>query len=423
VVRSYSIEIEHNCPQCGAPVSLQEAQRIFQCKYCRVRLYITARNHFHYYLPPSTERSVELLFVPYWRFKGIMFHFRTDRTIGRIVDNSTLAVDTRVFPLSLGVRTQTVRLRYLDSQVINHRFLKHLDFKEIFQQLEGIAEGTPPLSPGGYVSRKEGLSLFRAFIGEVKSLIYLPVYERDSIFYDSVAGEPLLRMPEEIQLPREEVPARWQTGFIPTLCPSCGWDLEGATDSLVLVCRNCDTLWKAAGSELKALQYRTMKSSSTGKSVHIPFWVIQGNVTGVGLQTYADLVRHANLPRVIQKQWEEMACSFWVPAFKIHPQHLLKTALTATVNQKETIDMPGIPSTTIYPVTLPSTEAIELARILIMELAKPRKKIYQLIPEISIKDESVTLVLVPFYERAFELSQPEMHISINKRVLFYGRNL
>src|SRR3989339_2060059 len=35
--------------------------------------------------------------------------------------------------------------------------------------------------------------------------------------------------------------------FVPTLCPHCGWDMEGQKDSLVLICRNCDSAWPCPG--------------------------------------------------------------------------------------------------------------------------------------------------------------------------------
>ena len=31
--------------------------------------------------------------------------------------------------------------------------------------------------------------------------------------------------------------------FTPGLCPNCGWDLKGETDSLVLHCSNCMSFW------------------------------------------------------------------------------------------------------------------------------------------------------------------------------------
>ncbi|NOY64768.1 MAG: hypothetical protein GXO97_05135 [Nitrospirae bacterium] len=421
--RNYKISIAHTCPQCGAPVSLDEAQRVFQCEYCRVRLYIANKSYFQYYLPPvKSSTSTELLFVPYWRFKGMLFHFRTDKTTGRIIDSSTLALDTSYFPISLGVRTQTVPLRYLNSEIIKNRFLNHREFSELFKHMTMPSKRAEHLSLRGYVSEHDPQALYKVFIGERKSLVYLPLYVKDGMFYDSVADEPLFRMPEDMEWPEKKRPEDWEPGFIPTLCPACGWDMEAEPESLTLLCRNCTSVWQAAGERLKKLQYKVLYSEKTGNLLYLPFWHIEADLEGVSLKTYGDLVRFANLPRVVKKRWEEIPCGFWVPAFKVHPDHFLKIALTATVNQgiKEG---KWIESAPVYPVTLPSAEAVECVKLMVMELAKPRRRMYDLTDKIHVHNPVVTLVFVPFYDRTIELLQPDLHISINKKILHYGKNL
>jgi DNA-directed RNA polymerase subunit RPC12/RpoP len=37
------VYLSHQCPQCGAPVQLEETDRIFSCPFCQVRLFIHAR--------------------------------------------------------------------------------------------------------------------------------------------------------------------------------------------------------------------------------------------------------------------------------------------------------------------------------------------------------------------------------------------
>ena len=34
--------------------------------------------------------------------------------------------------------------------------------------------------------------------------------------------------------------------FLATLCPKCGWTLNGQRDSVVLTCSNCETAWEAS---------------------------------------------------------------------------------------------------------------------------------------------------------------------------------
>ncbi|RME62869.1 MAG: hypothetical protein D6778_10460, partial [Nitrospirae bacterium] len=58
------------CPQCGGPVELEETDRLFRCSFCRVKLQITAPGPPRYWLKPRDEPFSELIFLPYWRFKG-----------------------------------------------------------------------------------------------------------------------------------------------------------------------------------------------------------------------------------------------------------------------------------------------------------------------------------------------------------------
>ena len=47
-----SWEVELQCPQCGAPVTLEEADRILSCAFCRVRLIMIYPGYPQYYLEP-----------------------------------------------------------------------------------------------------------------------------------------------------------------------------------------------------------------------------------------------------------------------------------------------------------------------------------------------------------------------------------
>lgn len=73
-----SWQIEHQCPQCGAPILLDETDRLLDCTFCRTRLSLTANEGFHYYLPPPVDTSgKELIFLPYWRLKGASYSCQT----------------------------------------------------------------------------------------------------------------------------------------------------------------------------------------------------------------------------------------------------------------------------------------------------------------------------------------------------------
>jgi DNA-directed RNA polymerase subunit RPC12/RpoP len=106
-------QIEHQCPQCGAPVILEETDRILACPYCRVSLYIAARDYTALYWPASPAVAQEIVFMPYWRFKGMSFSCRGREVQTKIADMSRLAVPVIGMPYSLGVRPQALKLKFV----------------------------------------------------------------------------------------------------------------------------------------------------------------------------------------------------------------------------------------------------------------------------------------------------------------------
>ena len=91
-------QIEHQCPRCGAPVLLEETDRILSCGYCRVRLYIRVKDHARYCLAPGKAPARDLFFVPYWRFKGLVFSRTGVEIEQKVIDVSSLALESGDFP-------------------------------------------------------------------------------------------------------------------------------------------------------------------------------------------------------------------------------------------------------------------------------------------------------------------------------------
>ena len=87
--------IEHQCPQCGAPALLDETDRLFTCKFCRVKSYLTRDDFFRYILPQKTTGQ-DLFFFPYWRYKGTLFSCTSDGLDERVVDASLQGVQAPV---------------------------------------------------------------------------------------------------------------------------------------------------------------------------------------------------------------------------------------------------------------------------------------------------------------------------------------
>ena len=371
-----------------------------------------ADDFFRYVLPHGTQNDQDLIYFPYWRFKGMLFFCGPAGIRNRFVDVSHQAIENSRFPLSVGVRSQAMKLRFLSADM-EGRFLKPgLPFEQIAANFENrFGKALPkPI-------------LHQAHIGESLSLIYSPFYIKDKL-YDAIIDKPAsARTWEDFTIDdlESENPG-WHIRFVSTLCPNCGWDLEGQRDALVILCKNCNSSWYPVGRRLKQLKFAKIPSRDDN-TLYLPFWRIRAEISGIALQSYADLVRIANLPKAVQKCWKDIPFRFWIPAFKIRPQLFLRLASHITVSQPNEALKPELPVKPIYPSTLPVKEAIESLMITLADLVKPRRKMMENFNDITIKAKSFTLVFIPFAEEYHEFIHHEYQIAINKNIITHSKNL
>ena len=69
------IQVEQSCPQCGAPVTLSEDDRLLTCPFCGIKNFLQSKGAFRYILPDKlddTDRS-QLIYAPYIRLKSNIF--------------------------------------------------------------------------------------------------------------------------------------------------------------------------------------------------------------------------------------------------------------------------------------------------------------------------------------------------------------
>ncbi len=405
--------IELQCPQCGALVDLEETDRILQCVYCRTRLYLAPKGHGVYYLQPDASTK-DFLFIPYWRFKGMVFSCEEREIAQRVEDSTLLAMKVRELPPSLGVRPQVLKLRFVTPEIEGAFFKPHFPLKigEKGSQGDGDCSGTGRSEP------------FELFIGETVSLIYAPLYMREGILYDAILKRPLARtrcdLAEKLPLDHHH---SLSVQFIPTLCPHCGWDLLGEKDTLILLCKNCNTAWKASGDGLARLEFGVMDCGVEEPTLCLPFWRLGTRVKGLQLESYADLIRLANLPKAIKEEWFERRVHFWTPAFKVQPHLFMRLSKFLTIAQPHGELEAAFPKVPTHPVTLPLKEAVESVKLTIASLGVPKSHIIPMLSDIEIKLEACHLVYLPFTSVGSELIQPTIQMGINKNSLKMGRLL
>jgi len=400
--------ITHQCPQCGAPVELQETDRIFSCPFCRVRLFIHAEGPFRYRLKPRFEHPGTLIYVPYWRFRGNAYVLTEQDMQHRILDSSLLATGNPVLPHSLGLRTQAMELTFVEPNTTGLYLSPTLDngaFKaQLLKSVPGLESRTGPR--------------LTACVGDTLSLIYQPVYQTDELL-DAITGQTL--GPANIDVTGLEE-AGSHLHFISTLCPQCGWDLQGDRQSMVQICPHCDTAWEPGPQGPRQIVPHFLSTESQ-PTIYLPFWNLRFRSKGFRLQTWADLIRLTNLPRAIMPWMESTAFTFRVPAFKIRPELFLNLSARISLVQPEATPDETLPKAPLHPVTLPAKEAFQALPVALGRLAPARKNLFPKIQGGSFGPVDARIEYVPFVEETEEYVQPEMNLAIQKNALHWSTTL
>ncbi len=401
--------IEHQCPQCGAPVTLEETDRILLCPYCRTKLCIAVRGYPRFCLPPDPALTGDITYVPYWRLRGLTYTVSAGGITHRHVDTNVAASGVAGLPASLGVRPQAMKLRYAYA----------LDKGRFVKPLAATVEHSrflPPAGPSGGPP---------TFIGEQMSIIYAPLFEDKGRLCDAILRRPLAaaagRIPEDL-LEHDAVRPDWQVSFLGTLCPACGWQLEGEKDACILLCRNCASVWSCSGASLERVAC-TVAACRDTRVRFLPFWRIKARIDGVPLATAADLIRLANLPKVPTARDEDRPCYFWSPAFKINPALFLRWLRQMTAIQPETGEPPLRFEAPFLPATLGKEEATETVAVTIGSLVANKRRIAEILSAVRIVPVEHLLVYHPFLARQRELVHATLGIAIDLQALAFGSSL
>jgi hypothetical protein len=137
-----------------------------------------------------------------------------------------LALASDVFPYSLGLKPQALKLKFVSPKIEGSFIAPQLPFQEL------ITRSHTPAAP----------VFHQTFIGEAISRIYSPMYVENDKLYGAFLKRPVTIWEKgSTDLYSFLSPEDSQIQFIPTLCPRCGWDMEGGKASLALVCRNCNS--------------------------------------------------------------------------------------------------------------------------------------------------------------------------------------
>ncbi|MBN2654836.1 MAG: hypothetical protein JXR79_06955 [Nitrospirae bacterium] len=392
-------------------MTLQENDRLLKCGYCRVELYITSEGCMRYCIPCSAPVE-QIIYVPYWRFRGAAFYCTIPTMRHSFIDSTYIAADIKNIPEALGLRPQALKLRFASTDIKAAAFLPETSFKEtlpLIQQRLSIAENISMITNVYY----------KEFIGENLSLIYAPYLLKGNMLYDAVLNRPAASIDPELQetLLTGDKQLKWKASFIPTLCPNCGADIKCTRHSLALACASCNTLWSQDNGTLSRMKFSILKNAERGTN-HLPFWRMEAEINGIQLASYADLARHANLPKAVKPEWESMQLSFWAPAFNTTPEifRRLSRQLTAIQPPSEQRINSAIPDNPL-DITIPASEAIESIMLTLADISVDKKELYPKLKKIRVNPESARLVYIPFSYNSHEYINKQYCISIYKKSL------
>ena len=264
----------------------------------------------------------------------------------------------------------------------------------------------------------------RAFIGETLSCIYQPCYIHEEIVYDAVVNRPL-GPAKWLDKHRDQSCAgksSWEPRFISTICPGCSGLLAGERDSLVLHCRNCESLWQENGKKFQPLAWQVVDSEDRSAQ-YLPFWQITFSTKGWSLQSFADYLRFTNQPVVVDTRFDAMPLVFWIPAFKLNPKAFLQVAAQLTVSQQRIPAGDKRRLANDHPVTLSQKEAVQAIKSILAVTTISKSKRLPLLPKMTIVDVQTALTYLPFTQQSNDYVQEHTSATLLAAALRFGRKL
>lgn len=405
-----------NCPSCGAPVELAEADRLVSCSYCDGLNYLVNSGPLRFILPhevPARLGEENLIYLPYLRFKGHIYTCSGKDLTHDIVDTTQLGYNDAKLPASLGLRPQAMKVRLYGPE-------QRGQFIKLTEKVVDVFSKAAQLSDS--VTTRTHELYHRSFIGETISFIYLPTYLKSTTLVDGVLNRPLCRRMGRELLNYTTAPTqKWLPRFLPAICPHCGAALQAEKDSLVLSCSNCQTLWQEESGKFVKIDFTVMDGGRT--NTYLPFWRVTPATEGVQLNNFADLLHLTNQPVASGQDDSAKRLSFWVPAFKVRPKHFLRLTKSLTLSQgKIAAGEQDVPKK-MFPVTLPVQEAGQALKAALADMVLDKKHFMPQLPRLRMTPERYELVYLPFHSLGHDLVQDHTSVAISRKILYFGRTM
>jgi hypothetical protein len=333
-----------------------------------------------------------------------------------VIDTSRSAAELDFAPPTLGLRPQAMKLHFVSADQNAFFVSRCKEARDLL--LQGDAWQTIDS-----LSAREQVWL-REFIGETCSCIYAPFYYKNKTYYDAVLDRPVHRIPEDQKAPglKGRRDPGQKISFIPAMCPKCGWDLSGEKETSVFICQNCDSVWDSETGSLKPIECSVAQTDEKD-ALYVPFWRMQVRIEGLSLETYADLIRFANMPRAVTPEFEQQRLSFWAPAFKIKPQLFLRLVQQLTTLQPNPKESTRLKNLQLTPINLSKKGAAESIKIALAGLAVRKHEFFPQLETITTDVRESRLVFLPFRQSGYDFVQCHCGFSLSKSAFKLGRHI
>jgi hypothetical protein len=357
-----------------------------------------------YFLPPRVNGPGRLVYIPYWRLRGSAFVIDPEHIRHKVLDTNMRAVDLPGLPMSLGLRPQTLPLRFVEPETDGFFLRPEIDGATFKMRLLGNLPGRIRIS-GPHLG---------VCVGDVVSVVYQPVFQ-DKEMVDGISG----RILGPACVPTENADMG-RFSFTSTLCPQCGWDLEGDTQSLVQACFHCHTAWMPGADVPEHVDVRFLGSPVDGR--YLPFWSLRFRAEGFPLASWADLLRLTGLPRVVRPWMENAPCVLRVPAFKIKPTLFLTLSSCMSLYPEQAVPREPL-SAPLYPATLPMEEAVEALPLVLAGLSAPHGRILGQLRKGTLHLEEASIEYVPFVLKNRQWYHQETNFALQENALHWASAL
>jgi hypothetical protein len=462
------MHITIECLQCGGDIVFDEELEVICCPYCSSHMQISGKTGLPSFmlLPrwtvsecserimtvlrsrkslPLEQRSLKLIYAPYWRCKGMVFHWALGKKEGFSQEDGRRTWDddkilkTKAFDFSfpayknhslgldsLGIRTSAVQLRlFHPSRLSGSELVLPAEVSSEEANKYSNSFLTFGFSDGNFKVEIEDTEL----VGETYSLVYFPFWllevstghRRGLLIIDGLANRVTrtswqhdLSTLTDQNHPMSNAGVHETLQLIPNRCPVCGWDFPLSPHSKIHVCPTCTRGWQEQHGRYRELEYELVSVPRDWQQpVHyLPFWDLETRIHASReiLQTRADLARLApGLAVGSDAQYLSSPIRFLIPAFKINSMPSFQKLATlfsvrppeGSYRAKERLEKERFEG-----VYLAGGEAREMAQVVLFSLVPIyNRRARLLLKDIRLESQPPRLVYYPFFRNGLYLRE------------------